>query len=319
MEKWNEICFLIGEHKNNNTKEDFFQLEIEHIFEILGWSRFKKEIITKERTKVGSTNSIIPDIIIRTNENNLIVVELKRPNSPIEKHREQLFSYMRLQKVQFGLLIGEKIQFFYETPIDTKPPKLILEIDFIQNNAKGAEFIELFSKVMYDEDKIVKFCNDRLDLLEVEKEKKDIVNFLKSEDGEGYILKLIGDDLYKKYNEEIIDDIISQITINIKAETEESNNYLNSTPQEISEKISEKMPIEYFPSNTDEFKTKFLEKGIATLIYHYTDGRIESKIWQRDTFKDTSSLKGNLRSRPEAKKGKWKELGITKLIVKIDN
>jgi hypothetical protein len=318
MEKWNEICFLIGEHKNNNTKEDFFQLEIEHIFEILGWSRFKKEIITKERTKVGATNSIIPDIIIRNNENNLIVVELKRPNSPIENHCKQLFSYMRLQKVQFGLLIGEKIQFFYETPIDTKPPKLILEIEFIPNNSKGIEFIELFSKEMFNEDKIVKFCNDRLDLIEVEKEKKDIVNYLKSEDGEGYILKLIGDDLYKKYNEEIIDEIISQITINIKTE-EEFNSSLNSIQQKTSETTSEKMPIEYFPSNTNEFKTKFLEKGLATLNYHYIDGRIETKIWQRDSFKDTSSLKGNLRSRPEAKKGKWKELGISKLIVKIDN
>ena len=86
---------------------------MEYIFEyVLGWSF--NEIITKKRNKVFSANAYAPDIIIQDKEtgNDLIVVELKRPNISLEKHRDQLFDYMRLKYSQFGLLIGDKLQFF---------------------------------------------------------------------------------------------------------------------------------------------------------------------------------------------------------------
>jgi hypothetical protein len=323
MEKWNEICFLISEHKNNNAKEDFFQLEIEHIFErVLGWSRFKKEIITKERTKVGASNSVVPDIIIRNADNNLIVVEVKRPNISIDNHQKQLFSYMRLHKVQFGLLIGEKIQFFYETPNDTKPPKLISEIAFKPDNLEGNEFIELLNKEIYNEDKIIKFCNDKLDLIEIEKEKKDILNFLKSEEGEAYVIKLLADDLYKKHNEEFIDEIISQISISVKTSFSEIDNSISHsekiTIQNIYQNTTGKLPLEFIPNDKDVFKKLLIEKKSAKLIFHYSNGNIEEKDWIVRNFTETSNLIGNLRSRPEARKGKWQEQGIIKIVAQID-
>jgi hypothetical protein len=317
MEKWNEICFLISQHKNNNIKEDYFQLEIEHLFELLGWSRYKEEIITKRRIKIGAANALIPDIIICDSNNDVIAVELKRPDSFLEKNRDQLFSYMRQCKVKFGLLIGEKLQFFYETPFDTKSPKLILEAEFTKNNPNGNDFIELFSKHLFNEDKVIKFCNEKLDLIEVQKKEQDEINFLKSEDGKEYILALIGNDLLKKYNEEIIDKIIDKISIDVKEETDHDVS-LNTTQQITLESISKALPIEYYPSNMDEFKSDFLEKGLAYLYYYYADGRIEEKVWKRGRFNENSSLVANIRSRPEARRGKWKDLGISKLIVQIE-
>lgn len=323
MDKWNEMCFLIDEHKHNNSKEDFFQLGIENILDkILGWSKFRKELITKERTKVGSSNTIIPDIILRSNDNNLIVVELKRPNKSIENHKEQLFSYMRLHKVQFGLLIGEKLQFFYETPNDTKPAKLISEISFLPNNLEGNQLIELLNKENFDEDKIIKFCNDKLNMFEIEKEKKDLISFLKSEDGEGYIIKLLADDLYRKHNEDFIDEIISQISINVVASFSEIiiNKHLKTnTVINNFQTTYEKLPLEFIPNDKKLFKDLLIKNKFAKLTYHYSNGTTEEKDWIVRDFKETSNLIGNLRSRPETRKKNWKEYGIIKIVAKIEN
>jgi hypothetical protein len=79
------------------------------------------------------------------------------------------------------------------------------------------------------------------------------------------------------------------------------------------------MPIELFPINPNEFKKKFIEKGVANMLYYYSDGRVEKKIWRKGNFTENSDVMGNLRSRPEARKGKWQQMGIIKLRCEILN
>jgi hypothetical protein len=56
MELWNEICFLINEHLKRNSSERDFQIETENLFEKLGWSRFRGEVISQETIHIGAAN-----------------------------------------------------------------------------------------------------------------------------------------------------------------------------------------------------------------------------------------------------------------------
>lgn len=211
MERWNRICRSVLKHKDKNSKEDIFQTEMEYIFEyVLGWS--DDEIVPQKRNKVFSANAYIPDIIIENNNNNLIVVELKRPNISIETHREQLFHYMRLKYSQVGLLIGDKLQVFCEIPINSNPPKLILDIDFFKDNPEGVTFIKLFSKDSFNIKSIENFAQKKIDEIEEKKIKIEIIDFLSSSEGNQYILNIVLKNLIEKYSLKIIEELESDIS-----------------------------------------------------------------------------------------------------------
>ena len=78
MDKWNEICFLIKKHSQENSKEAFFQNEVVNIFEKLGWSRYRDEIETEKSFPIGANNRLRLDILISLEGEKLFAVELKR-------------------------------------------------------------------------------------------------------------------------------------------------------------------------------------------------------------------------------------------------
>ena len=102
---------------------------------------------------------------------------------------------------------------------------------------------------------------------------------------------------------------------------------ISSTPI-VAEKVSleqienttfDKLPIEFVPKDLKLFKQLLLEKKKAYVDWYYQNGRVEAqKPWDASRFSKDSNLLANVRSRPEARKGKWKELGLTKVVYKIE-
>ena len=81
----------------------------------------------------------------------------------------------------------------------------------------------------------------------------------------------------------------------------------------------DKLPIEFVPKDLELFKKLLLEKKKAYVDWYYQDGHVEAqKPWDASRFTENSKLLANVRSRPEARKGKWKELGLTKVVYKIE-
>jgi hypothetical protein len=322
MEKWNEICYLINRHKKTNSDEKLFQNEIESIFEKLGWSRFKNEIISTQKLRVGSVNTIIPDITIKLDGKSVFVVELKHPNfSSTQNQADQLFSYMRQLKLDFGILIDKSFHVYYDEPTDDEKPIKIYETEFIENSEEASNFIKLLEKQNFDKEKLTDFCEEKLETLNNKIIADEIVKNLE-EQGEQKLFDLLINSLKADYNETIIENVVNNLNIIIKRKSDHSfkptvkENYENLN--NFSSTKSEKLPIEFIPEDKKLFTERFLEIGKATIETHYTDGRIEYKIWEKDKFNEKSSLTSNVRSRPEAKKGKWKELGIAKVVYKIN-
>ncbi len=324
MDKWNEICYLIKKHKEKNSSEDFFQNEVENIFEKLGWSRYKKEIISKQPIRLGAVNTVVPDIVIKNENKNIFVAELKKPNqNSLVKHIEQLSSYMLLLKLDYGIFLGENIQLYYDDPTDKAQPIKIFETSFVENNQEGRAFVELISKPNFSLKKLQDFCDEKLDQITDQKIANELIERLRSNEGVEKFQNYLRENLIKDYNENIIKIVLDHLSININNQNnigsivENKKLSLDSVPSDC--KAYDKLPIEIIPNDVEEFKKQFIEVGIAKLCYHYSDGRIEEKIWEKRNFTETANLKANLRSRPEARKGKWKQMGIVKLVCKIEN
>lgn len=325
METWNEICYLINNHKEKNSDERFFQNEVENIFEKLGWSRYRKEIISKIKIRIGSDRNrrLEPDITIRLNGKNIFVIELKHPNLYLQNNEyEQLSSYMRQLKLDFGLLIGNTFQLYYDSPNDNERPIKVFETNFTENNLEASNLIKIFEKQNFDEVELRSFCEKKLENLNNLVIADEIVKSL-LDNGERKLFELLVNDLKNDYHENIIENVISNLSINVSRKI--THSIVSPTKSELqinysysSDKRHDTLPIEFIPSDIKLFKKLLLQKKFAIEEIHYEDGKIENKIWTANNFTPDSDVKGNVRSRPLARKGKWKELKIKKIVYKFD-
>ncbi len=150
--QWDVFNEIVTQHSHD--KEEVVQKLFEQMFaELFGYSRLFGDIETHRVLHIGSTDRVIPDIIIRNSVTNkdLFIVELKQLNLPwITKFEEQLLSYMRLLSLNVGVLICDAIYLYY-----LENDKIISsKISINQDNIKGNSFMELFSKGNFTADKV---------------------------------------------------------------------------------------------------------------------------------------------------------------------
>ncbi len=247
--KWKEICYLMT--INKTSAENLFQSEIVNIFEKLGWSRFNKEIEEKRKIDIGSANSLKPDIIVKNDEKDLFVVELKKPTAKYtERNDSQLFSYLRQLKLNVGLLINDRIHVFYEDR-NCRVPVEIMNIEFNDNAQDGLKFIELFSKQSFTLEALINYCKNQIQSL-------DVVDYLTSDEYKSKIIEFIKVDTSEKFSKDIIEIALKSIEIEVTNtididESERTDFQITNNDNEISanesdltekeiEKIKRKIP-----------------------------------------------------------------------------
>ena len=154
-DNWNLFCEI--SKKNYNEKEDKVQKVFEQIFAVLfGYYSFDGEIDSQRVLHIGSTDRVIPDIIIRDSSDNkdLFIVELKQLNLRFDKkYEEQLLSYMRLLSLNIGVLICDAIYIYVLENDKFSSSKIEIDTD----NKKGEEFIDMFSKGGFSSARIKNF------------------------------------------------------------------------------------------------------------------------------------------------------------------
>jgi hypothetical protein len=149
-ERWNEVCYFLHQSIAPSISEELFEQKVFQVLEKMGWSSFKKEIQPKKSIQVGSNSWIVPDIVVKSIEKNFqFVIEVKKPSANIENisHKDQLFSYMRMLKNDYGLLIGSNIKIYYDGALsESEAPILLSQFQFDESSEEGMKFIETFSK-----------------------------------------------------------------------------------------------------------------------------------------------------------------------------
>lgn len=174
QEKWNQFVYDLIESKMKNIEEESYHALIENQLQLLGWAKYRKEILHKQNVTTGRT-FIQPDILIEKEDEVQFVIEVKRPvYTQTTKDVKQLVSYIRQLKKEVGIYIGEHIEIFYDKPGE-KDAISIMKIPLELDNKRGARFVDLFSREKFNEKSIVGFCEECIE----EKHRQENLNRIK--------------------------------------------------------------------------------------------------------------------------------------------
>ncbi|MGJ8739215.1 type I restriction enzyme HsdR N-terminal domain-containing protein, partial [Zobellia laminariae] len=222
-EKWNEICFLLSTNIKNDISESDFEQNVIQALRVLNWKEFTGDIQIRPSFPIGAANRIMPDFVINSSDKkNLFVIEIKQPSIPLNtKFQQQLFSYMRQLKLQYGILIGQVIQVFYDGDLTNHEDPVLLEtIDFSTENLKGHKFVELFSKENFSDDLLQSFTLNSLKKINRKEDQKTLFQKITSTAYKAEILELIKQDFLNKYDAELIENVLKDISIDITSKNQ---------------------------------------------------------------------------------------------------
>lgn len=284
-DKWNLIVSNI--QKKLMAKESEVQDLWEKIFAdaiFFGYSKLSGEIDCQRNIHIGSYERTIPDIIIKNiiNNKDLFIVELKQHNLPFNQtYKEQLFSYMRLLRVNVGILICNKIYLYV---LDYDDNETSMEITFTKDNPNGSKFIELFSKNNYSENTIKKFIDKNQELkFHIQEIRKDIQNIS--------ILDLIKQYYASKYSYEEIELALKDLQISTSF-NDQTNQYAltqtainNTTPKfanrtyistsNYSDYYEEPQDIDYIIIKTSQERVDFCNGNIYEATRYAWNVKVE--------------------------------------------
>lgn len=213
---WNEICFELRDSIQNNVLEKEYENTVCNCLLLLGWKKFKGEIVTQCPVQAGHEKKYA-DIVVLQDNVEQFVIEVKRPSHLLQEEDEkQLFSYMRLlqHQVAFGLYVGDKIRLYYDDITSQQLPEQVFSVEIKENNPDGMKFVELFSKDLFNVQTLINFCKEQKAIFYERKRIRLEVDRLLS-DTNGQLFK---DALKKRYLEEghsesWADSVLEQLTL----------------------------------------------------------------------------------------------------------
>jgi len=324
-EKWNEICFILSDNIRTVISENDFEQNVVQALRVLDWKEYSGDIEIRPSFQIGASNRITPDFVIKSSENKkLFVVEIKQPNIPLNsKFQQQLFSYMRQLRLEYGILIGQGIQIFYDGNLANQDDPILLEtIKFTKDDEKGLKFVELFAKESFKQESLRAFTLDGLKKINRKEEHENLIEKILSESYQENISELIKQDFLNEYDGELIESVLKELKIEIKKKNTEISQTEFPKSQFKEQRIIDYsngiLPIEINPSSESDFKRRLLLTKTAYITTFYKNGTSQQKVWNAQRFRESSGVKGNLRSRPEFRNGEWQKLGIEKVLVSID-
>lgn len=241
IEEWNKFVYDLIEAKKKNVEEDKYHALIETQLQLLGWAKYKGEICHKPNIPIGNREHIQPDILIKKDDEDQFVIEVKRPvHTQSERERLQLESYMRQLKVEVGIYVGESIEIFYDGPKE-KSAVSIMQIPLELDNKLGVKFVEKFSKANFSRDTIVSFCEERIKEMQhlenLNKIKENIIS-----DPQNQITESLKNSLVEKYNgvfsEEDIKAMLATICFSASS-IDHPKSSVTATPQSFKRKTQE--------------------------------------------------------------------------------
>lgn len=221
---WNEICFELKTCIQNNVLEKEYENAVCNSLVLLGWKKFKGEIVTQYPVQAGHENKYA-DIVVLQDNVERFVIEIKRPSHILQENDErQLFSYMRLLKHQviFGLYVGDKIRLYYDDTTSQQLPEQVFSVDIEENNADGIKFIELFSKDSFNVESLTDFCKEQRKVFQERIQIQDEVSRILS-DTTGQLFKNALKEKYlgEGHSNDWVDSVLDQIVLTVSSRIKE--------------------------------------------------------------------------------------------------
>lgn len=201
-EAWNLIVDMY--RKNINSKEEMIQLSWEMLFSaVFGYP--EGNVVAQYQVQMGVATKRA-DIVIKNDRKHLFVVELKRHT--LHEGQAQLFSYPNQLKIDLGILVCDKLYIYDYDYTSSENNFSSVEIPFKQDNFDGESFVELFSKVNFDRQKIRTFIREYND-------RKTAESKIKHELDDALLRKLLKEHFSENYPPEIVEKVLSDYNVSI--------------------------------------------------------------------------------------------------------
>ena len=213
---WDEIYQYFSDCKIRRCSEQEFQDCISSVFRM--YLRWNNSIVAEESLPIGAVNTIRPDFVLYKDGMPQVVIESKEPNhSQTDRNKQQLFSYMRQKKVDFGLYIGEVLQLYYDEPTDAEMPQLMFTLEYDKENQYGSAFVNLFNFVDFDKNRLANFCVNRIQEIQKEQQMEIDIQQLTSIEGVKLCKSLLKSHFVSKgYSETDVAMILDNIEITLR-------------------------------------------------------------------------------------------------------
>lgn len=220
--EWKTICKNLQEAQDNDWNEEKYLQKIYVIFRhYLQWNA---EIRQEVKLQAGTTR-VRADFIVYKNNEPQFIIEAKRPrHEQMEEDREQLFSYMHLQQVPFGLYIGKDIRLYFNSSDNKEKPALVFLIRLEEEDKSGADFIHYFHSQHYDVEQLHAFCYNKIKTGILKRKLRNEILFLQSEDGMLMMEELLRNKYHSEhFPTEWIDLILNNISVHITSDIIKDN------------------------------------------------------------------------------------------------
>lgn len=204
--KWE---FIVEQYsKLFNEQEEKVQKEWEgYCVEFLGFSKLCGEIDSQRSIRIGSSERVIPDIILRKDDSDIFDIELKQYNlSFAEAFELQLISYLNQLHLSVGLIVCSKIYLYSYDYTNNNFVRMV--IPFEKDNKDGIKLIELLNRDNFNTEEIKKF------ILSKDRRDKNIIE-IKEKIDKQLMFDLVKEHFRQYYSEDEIDDALKKVEINV--------------------------------------------------------------------------------------------------------
>lgn len=184
----------------------------------LGWN--PEQIAEQLSLPLGSTERLIPDILVQKDVNNSFLIEVKKAShKKTNGDTDQLVSYMKQLEIPVGIYWGESVEVYWKTIGDGSSPILLLNLNFNVLGEDGEVFVSLFSEKNYSVENVLKFKNERQAQAIFEAKVKDAVDEILSSEFREKVKELMRWYLLDKCGEEtVVDTALEKVFVSILAE-----------------------------------------------------------------------------------------------------
>ena len=329
---------------SQSSEQDTREIAVNTVIGELGWDTLDRNEVAREYSVRGGR----VDYCLRSQAHNLVLIEVKRAGTDLTEHQEQLLRYAFDEGVPLAVLTDGLVWWLYLPTAGTSwEQRLFFRVNFReeQPDASAAALYRFLNR-----DGVVSGVAQSEAEREFESQERDRRIRAALQDAWQRVLgdpnSLLRDLLAEAVHEiaghqpdqDMIADFLQGMLGNagvggvggvapVVRTAQSGAGKPVPTPEGRSVAVDDgdlqliqrhTLPIELDPSPQTVFLKELLRTKRAWIVELHRDGGYEVRLWEATKMSASSSVVGNLRSRPRYRAGKWQRLGIASLRVSIE-
>lgn len=216
MNNWKKFCSKISSFAMNS--ENDVEKRIADLFDLIfGWSEEDENLKRQVPIQIGHEIKRA-DIVLSKDDKKQIIIELKRPRFvPGDHEINQLYSYMCIEKVEYGIIANDKELWVYRCSLisTTSSMEEVVRIPFDPNDINGQNFASLLCFDKFSTESMEDFCKEKLADRRNESRADDLADILCSEEGPRIIKEslFLHNELSQEYSKDIIQKAVDKLLV----------------------------------------------------------------------------------------------------------